>query len=146
MCLRPAASCRLCLSNNINEGCLDLCKDASTSDQLQELLCLQWSLVSITSQPHHVCLPCHNTIIAFQSLKRIAHNNDIVLRDSDKVTEAKEECDDPPDDDDYVPNAKIAKRNIRMKQFYPKSNSVVLPDAQVHPGGPLNSIWRLIKL
>ena len=87
MCLRPLSSCRLCLSDNINERCLDLCQDVATADQLQELLCLQWSLT--LAVPHHVCITCHGIISAFQLLKQTAHNNEVTLHE--KYSNAKDE-------------------------------------------------------
>ena len=100
MCLRPAASCRLCLSDNINERCLDLCEDGKTADQYQELLCLQWSLTKAV--PHHVCVTCHSIVSAFQSLKQTAHNNESIIREKyfPKEEWDASDVDDKKDNDD----------------------------------------------
>ena len=95
MCLRPAASCRLCLSDKIGERCLDLTEDVTTADQLQELLCLQWSLaiVTIASQPHHVCVTCHSVITAFKTLKQTAQNSELTLQEKYHFAKLEEDFD-----------------------------------------------------
>ena len=67
------ASCRLCLSRS---HLLDLSENETLAALIKNVLSLRFSLSHDTSEPHHVCYTCRDTVERFVTLRDLAHRNE----------------------------------------------------------------------
>ena len=71
--MEGGASCRLCLSRR---PLLDLSDNETLAALIKNVLCLRFSLSQDTSEPHHVCYTCRDTVEKFVTLRDLAHRNE----------------------------------------------------------------------
>ena len=86
---REEALCRLCLTKRNEPPLLDLLQNASLASLITEVLCLKVSLSRDTSQPHHVCVVCRDTIEKFVDLRNLAVKNEELFIKSSNVNKER---------------------------------------------------------